>query len=1014
MHLRLSRGVLLSACLFSSDCGDETCSGAACLDAAADAAQDASPDAEASDAGHPDFGPADSGPRDFGPRPDAGTFVVGPYFGLASCASARPAAGGNCNPACPGNGLCVSTAFEQYCVDRCGTDLDGCLDGFACIDIGSTSSLFVCVPPGTSCLVQGATFGTSCAGDESACAPARQVCQGDVEGLGYCTDPCETSECPPGYQCTLGDEGTPVCISRVAAPAERCATESREDEPPCLYDGDCASLAASICVLGGFAQPGVCALPCEGAETCPAGTTCRRTSDARFACVPERCDCRGEYAEGRDLANEVLAAHDLDRCTALLTTGHFAATSPDVLSDPYRLGFTNALVAEPLRAPGFTRSLVLGLESPPGVIDPAQRVANMIDTLSHRLDHPAAERPLDPIDMNEPLVSALVALVQAANGIPDIDAFRADAADVAYELQLALATVLEGMRQALLARYQAFERLPLMVQRQLFDFGAAYIAVSSNGVAPDPTSLQVQQVFNQLIDYQAMFGGSVTLMNAIAEADLTRFRITSSGPPVGPAQFVFSQPTPIGRVVIDDGQSGLYDPSLSGFGGLYALVVDRGGDDVYRIPCGASSGYDNLVTVHIDLGGADDYGYNPVPSPNDGTRLPSDGTGRARDLQASLLPFSLSRTSRQGVGKAGIGVLVDYGSEPDRYRSLRVSQGAGVFGVGVLIDEGGNDDYEAEAVVQGAGMFGIGIQYDGGGDDRRRAYQAAQGFAFARGAGLQYDVSGDDTYELDVGEASLGGDVLYPSAQRASANASLGQGFAFGRRGDVADPPDRAFMSGGLGVLVDLSGADRYRAGLFAQGGGFWWGTGILADRDGDDHYDSLWYGMATGAHYAVGVLVDGAGADRYGSELTGINVTIAGGHDFSAAFLIDEAGDDEYFGSRITLGSGNSNGRGFFVDNAGNDHYRARSTYSMGSAGLLDPAENYHGSPRRRVPSLGVFLDAGGTDIYERLNVPAVGPANDSNWVQTNAATAAVARSELGTGVDGEADSTLHGPWFE
>lgn len=991
---------------------DGPCEGRACEDAGAtDAA--ATEDLGSPDGAGFDAEPAELGPPDFGPRPDLGTFTVGPFSGAASCASARLAGQGACNPPCPGDGLCVSTAAEQFCVDRCGPDPDACLDGFACIDIGGSSPLLVCVPPGASCVVPGAAFGTTCAGDEGACAPDRERCQGDLYGYGYCTDGCLESDCPPGYDCGSGDDGTPVCLSRLAAPAERCGTEGRLDEAPCAYDGDCAGPPARLCVPGGFAQPGICAVPCTLDGDCPGGTSCRALVDGRRACVPERCACRGVHTASVDLLERALDPLELDRCTLQLTPGHFAATAPPVLADPYRLGFTNALVAEPLRVPSYTRELVRALEPPPGApLDAAAQVASMLEVLAAQLDRPAMERPIDPVELDQPLARALTLLVESTNGVPRLEDYVADAEDVPYELQLAVARVLEGIRQAVLARYQAFDLVPTTVQRQLFDFGAAYLAPVAGGSAPDPASAQVQQVFNELIDYGALFGGSVTLLHAIAEADLTRFRTDASGPPTGPARFIFAQDTPIGRVVIDDGESGLYDPSEAGFGGLFALVVDRGGDDLYRIPAGASAGYDNLVTVHLDLGGSDDYAYNPSPSPNDGARLPSDGAGRARDLRPELLPFSLSRTSRQGVGKVGIGVLVDYGPEGDRYRSLRVSQGVGVFGVGVLIDEGGDDDYEAEALAQGAAMFGLGVQYDGGGRDRRRAYQAAQGFGFARGAGLLHDLAGDDSYELDVGEASLGGDVLYPSAQRASANASLGQGFAFGRRGDLGNPPDGGHMSGGLGLLVDLAGDDRYRGGVFAQGGGFWWGTGVLADRSGDDRYDALWYGMGSGAHYAVGVLADGAGRDHYGAEIDGINVTLGGGHDFSVAFLIDDDGDDQYHGARITLGAGNSNGRGFLVDNGGADHYRARSTYSMGSAGLLDPNENYRGSPRRRIPSLGVFIDAGGEDVYERLNAPALGPSDDATWLQTNAATAAVALRELGSGVDGEGDSTLRGPW--
>jgi hypothetical protein len=159
-------------------------------------------------------------------------------------------------------------------------------------------------------------------------------------------------------------------------------------------------------------------------------------------------------------------------------------------------------------------------------------------------------------------------------------------------------------------------------------------------------------------------------------------------------------------------------------------------------------------------------------------------------------------------------------------------------------------------------------------------------------------------------------------------------------------------------------------------------------------------------------VLLDGSGDDVYGGSFPGINVTLGGGHDFSAAVLVDQAGNDEYHGSRITLGCGNSNGRGFFVDHGGQDDYRARSRYSMGSAGLLDPNENFLGSSRRRVPTMGVFIDAAGTDLYAQTATPTPGIMNDAAWLQTNAATVAITQRELGTGVDGDGDGTLHTPW--
>jgi hypothetical protein len=296
---------------------------------------------------------------------------------------------------------------------------------------------------------------------------------------------------------------------------------------------------------------------------------------------------------------------------------------------------------------------------------------------------------------------------------------------------------------------------------------------------------------------------------------------------------------------------------------------------------------------------------------------------------------------------------------------------------------------------------------DLGGDDVRDSYTMSQGFAFAKAAGLIYDVSGDDQYLMDPGDPAVGGDPLYFNAQRAGrSNLSLGQGYAFVRRADFTD---RAVMSGGVGILIDAAGSDRYEGSIFAQGGGFWFGTGILADRDGDDTYDSLWYGMAAGAHYSLGFLLEGGGNDVYGGVFPRVNVTIAGGHDYTAVFLIDEAGDDMYLGSRITIGSGNANGMGFLVDNDGTDLYDAPSLYSIGSAGLLEGDEP--GSAKRKVYSLGVFIDAAGTDTYTMMMMPRMGVGNDTIWRGTNNDDPLVQEVELGTGVDGAGESTLHYP---
>lgn len=981
--------------------GEDPCDGEACADAAvaADARDDAASGDGPADAGFPDADPIDTGP------PDLGVADAGTAFRETSCA--------DCAGGC---GLCVSTQEQSFCVDECASDLDGCLAGFSCVDIDRdmNQELFVCVPPGAICDQFGITFGTPCSGGTGLCAFDRTACQGDVMGMGYCTDAClDDRNCPAPYRCAPGDDGASVCLARFASDAERCAREGLEEERPCLWDPDCEG---AVCVHAGPGQPGVCAPEAEEGS-CAAGTTLRR-HEAREVCVPERCACRGEHvAEGvRDLLAEALAAAGHTRCTALYEIRELIANPPDILHDPYRLSFFDPVLTEPWKAPGWARSAVGTLDDA-ALADRsvAYRAARVIEAQAILAERPAVRHAPEAIDPVAPLADAVARFVTAAGGAPDRAAIEADAADVPLDLQLAVATVVEGARQALLARRAAFAMVPAATVQQLYDYGPAFVVPRADGFGLSPANANIERLFNRDLRYGELFGGTADLLDAIDLAGLERFAVPAGTATVATssASFVFSHDTPAGRIAIGGGENGIYDERATGFEGAWAVLIDLGGHDDYRIAAGGNVSAANGVSVVIDLGGDDRYGYVEVPHALDlPPRLPSDAGGRFTPLRPDQgTPISLSEVPRQGSGRAGIGVLVDLGAGSDHYQSLRMAQGSGIFGAGVLADDGGDDTYLAEVMAQGAAAFGIGLLLDLGGSDLRSAYQFAQGFAYARAVGVAYDVAGDDRWLLDAGDPMFGGDPLYPSAQRpTNSNASLGQGFGFGRRADFSD---RAFMSGGIGVLVDAEGRDEYEGSVFAQGGGFWFGTGILADHRGADHYDGMWYAMASGAHYALGFLLDGDGSDTYGGRLPRVNVTLAGGHDFSAAFLIDEAGDDTYNGSRITLGSGNASGTGVFADNGGDDRYSVLSAFSLGAAGLLDAELARAGSTRRKIDTLGVFIDASGTDAYEQVGMAPVDARDDAVWLRSQSADPAVQATERGTAIDAsEGDSTLHARW--
>lgn len=957
------------------------------------------PDAEAPEVGFEDAR-ADAGRGDAGEAPETGV-----VFNATTCKG--------CNDCAPE--LCLRNGNnERFCADRCDDDTTGCVTGFNCLNLGDMMNpQFYCISPLASCLGPAVGEGSACYGDTSSCLAKQNFCEGDIYTLGYCTSTCDSdATCAPGWTCLGGDDGSSICRPKWLTNAESCGRVGDPDEIPCAVDEDCTDNFGEgfECVRSDFTLPGICAQSCE-TNSCAFGT-CLDTPRGKN-CLTDRCACQGTSIENgaRDLLGEALESVGISRCGTMWRVFDWSLVPNDVRTDPYRFSYYDRVHDAPLGAPAWANDVVKTIDAK---VDPGHDLAydgaRIVEDLADLIDRPVTHRMPDLLDPNEPLATAVAALITEAGGTPDVPALRAAAASVPMDLQLAVATVVEAIERADFARKEALGASAGQLTN-LYEYGPAFVVQRADGRGLNPATPGTQRLFNEQFQYGAMYGGAADLLDAISVADLPRFAIaTTTTVATAPATLLFSADTPLGRIAIGDGESGIYDPANMGFDGAWALLVDLGGADDYRVPVGGNISAANSVSVVIDLLGDDRYAYVEVPHPLDGTRLPSDEGGRYTPRATPDMdngPISLSQTPRQGGGRMGTAISVDLGGGKDRYRSLRMSQGAGIFGTGVLIDDGGDDLYEAEAMAQGAGSFGIGLLLDGGGNDEHHAYTMAQGFGFARGAGLAYDVAGDDQWLMDPGDPMFGGDPLYFNGQRPGrANTTLGQGWGFGRR---ADATDRAFMSGGLGILIDRTGGDTYRGSIFTQGGGFWFGTGILADEHGDDSYDGLWYAMGAGAHYSLGFLLEGEGNDHYGGELPKINVTIGGGHDYSAAFLIDESGDDVYQGSRITVGCGNSNGMGFFADNDGNDTYSAEATFSFGSAGLVGSDVDFEGSARRRVNVVGVFLDAKGHDTYARMGMSIAGFEDDQSWTQTVNTSSVVNLIERGAGVDGTGETSLH-----
>jgi hypothetical protein len=350
-----------------------------------------------------------------------------------------------------------------------------------------------------------------------------------------------------------------------------------------------------------------------------------------------------------------------------------------------------------------------------------------------------------------------------------------------------------------------------------------------------------------------------------------------------------------------------------------------------------SSRYKGSPAVIIDLGGDDDYFLSKAKGDSINSSVIIDLGGN--DVYRSEEDFVI------GSGFFGEGILVDLSGD-DTYLADNFSLGSGLFGMGILLDEGGNDKYFGDIFTMGAGSFGLGILLDTKGADQYIASLLAQGFGFVGGFGALVDSSGNDNY--------FAGGKYKDILRYKDHYISLSQGFAYGIRPE---------MSGGIGLLYDLSGNDLYTSDIFGQGSSYWWGLGSLVDEEGNDKYVSYQYAQGAGTHMTLGILEDKKGDDVYISH----GVSQGCGHDFAFGLLYDKSGNDDYVTWDLSQGAGSANGIGILVDENGDDGYYVEKK---------DNTQGY-GNPRRDYGSIGIFLDLSGNDHYD-------GNGKDSTWWTT------------------------------
>lgn len=470
----------------------------------------------------------------------------------------------------------------------------------------------------------------------------------------------------------------------------------------------------------------------------------------------------------------------------------------------------------------------------------------------------------------------------------------------------------------------------------------------------DPTVYQQLVAFYRTVEMNYLFAAAQDMAAAVNRAQ----EIVQVVPATD--KYGLQIETVWGRIVLSGGSDSQHEGD-----GVF-ILIDTGGSDVYR-NAPSNDSVSNWLSVVIDTDGDDKYVSDLALTEQTLSSWEGRKSGRA--------------TPGPGSAVFGLSFLLD-SRGTDIYRTHKSGLASAAFGVSVLIDKEGNDTYDCYADSQGFGKFGIGLLEDHAGNDRYLGFTQVQGVGLTGGVGALIDRGGDDTY------IAYDNVIDFPSPQSDRHNVSMAQGAGYGYRSDYLTGKS---LSGGVGLLYDQSGNDKYECGVFGQGTGYWQGVGALWDEKGDDLYQGVWYVQGAAAHFAVGYLEDLEGKDTYVATM---NMAQGAGHDFSNGYLIDRSGDDTHTAPNLSLGAGNANGIGVFVDLAGGDKYSS-SGLTLGKA-----SEATKGSVRERGLCLGVFIDLDGNDTFPESATWAKNGARTANWTTKGPY---LAESQVGVFWDGD-----------
>ncbi|MBN8584372.1 MAG: HEAT repeat domain-containing protein [Ignavibacteria bacterium] len=360
--------------------------------------------------------------------------------------------------------------------------------------------------------------------------------------------------------------------------------------------------------------------------------------------------------------------------------------------------------------------------------------------------------------------------------------------------------------------------------------------------------------------------------------------------------------------------------------------------------------YNGKFDFIIDLGADDIYNIEHPPLTKGGQRGVLDGGGFSCIIDLAGNDYYTTSSDFALAGGLFSSSFIFDKEGDDFYESKGSGNlGAAIGGLGLLYDEKGNDTYKGISFSIGAGCFGVGLLVDREGNDFYIANSYSQGFGMTEGVGAIIDNKGNDSYLVDSRSLDIG--------RYNDHYVSMCQGYGLGLR---------PFYAGGIGLIIEGEGNDIYNTDIFGQGGAYWYSLGAIVDKGGHDKYNGYQYSQGAGIHLAVGLLKDYDGWDFYQSN----GVSQGCGHDFGFGMLWDVKGNDNYSAYSLSQGAGNADGIGILIDESGTDGYLNK--YPANTRG--------YGNPRREYGSIGVFLDASGSDYYSQPGYDSTF-INSSNW---------------------------------